>query len=357
MKRLWSFAKLPLRKPPVVGAAPADVVHRENKWSLLRYRARPAGAAYRTPLLLVPSLINRHYVLDLQPGKSFVESMVDAGHDVFAIDWGRATAEDRYLTLEDFADRALGRAARVASRLSGAGQAHLMGYCLGGTLTAIHAARRPQNVASLTLVAAPVRFGDEGLLAAWSRTSGFDPSTLVAAFGNAPWPLMQAAFHMLRPTLTLAKLVHLLNKADDDAYVEGFLALETWGNDNVSFPGRAFESLIRDLYRDDALARGALSIAGRPVRLADVRCPLMAITFEHDTIVPAGSATAILQLAGSKDVEHIHLPGGHVGAMVSRAAKDGLWPRMSAFWASRDGATGVPASARPSARRRRTAVS
>jgi polyhydroxyalkanoate synthase len=322
-----------------VGAAPADVVHREGKWSLLRYRpaAGSAGPKHKTPVLLVPSLINRHYVLDLQPGKSFVEAMLEAGHDVWAIDWGRPTDEDRYLTLEDFADRALGRAVRIASRASGAGKANLLGYCLGGTLTAIHAALRPEQVASLTLVAAPVRFGDDGLLAAWTRTSGFDPSTLVAAFGNAPWPLMQAAFHMLRPTLVLAKLVHLLNKADDDAFVEGFLALETWGNDNVSFPGGAFVGLVRDLYRDDALARGTLSMAGRPVRLGDVRCPLLAITFEHDSIVPAASATAILELAGSKEKEHVHLPGGHVGAMVSRSAKDGLWPRISGFWAGRDG--------------------
>lgn len=355
MKRLWSFAKLPLRKPPVVGAAPADVVHREGKWSLLRYRS--AGPKHRTPVLLVPSLINRHYVLDLQPGKSFVESMLEAGHDVWAIDWGRPTAEDRYLTLEDFADRALGRAVRIASRVSGAGKVHLLGYCLGGTLTAIHAALRPEHVASLTLVAAPVRFGDEGLLAAWTRTSGFDPRTLVAAFGNAPWPLMQAAFHMLRPTLTLAKLVHLLHKADDDAFVEGFLALETWGNDNVSFPGGAFEGLIRDLYRDDALARGTLSMGGKVVRLADVRCPLLAITFEHDTIVPAASATAILELAGSKDKEHVHLPGGHVGAMVSRSAKDGLWPRISGFWAGRDGSRRGSAAASPAPRRGRHAAS
>lgn len=353
MKRLWSFAKLPLRRPPVVGAAPADVVHRENKWSLLRYRS--TGPKHRTPVVLVPSLINRHYVLDLQPGKSFVESMLEAGHDVWAIDWGRPTAEDRYLTLEDFADRAIGRAARIAARTAGAGQAHLLGYCLGGTLTAIHAALRPEHVASLTLVAAPVRFGDDGLLAAWTRTAGFDPRALVAAFGNAPWPLMQAAFHMLRPTLTLAKLVHLLHKADDETFVEGFLALETWGNDNVSFPGAAFETLTKDLYRDDALAKGTLSMAGRPVRLADVRCPLLAITFEHDTIVPPASATAILELAGSKDKEHLHLPGGHVGAMVSRSAKQGLWPRISAFWAAREPAS---LTARPApARRRRPAVS
>ena len=81
--RLRNLVKLPFRTRPAVGTTPADVVHEENKWRLLRYRARPEGVAHRTPVLLVPSLINRHYVLDLMPGKSFAEYMVGRGHDVF----------------------------------------------------------------------------------------------------------------------------------------------------------------------------------------------------------------------------------------------------------------------------------
>ena len=351
MRRLLSFASLPARPRPAVGTTPADVVHQEGAWRLLRYRPRPAGPAYATPVLLVPSLINRHYVLDLLPGKSFAEALVASGHDTWVIDWGRPGDEDRFLGLGDYADRALGRAVRIASRATGAGRAHLLGYCLGGTLAVIHAALRPEHVASLALVAAPVRFGDEGLLAAWTRTRTFEAAALVRALGNAPWPLMQAAFHLLRPTLTLSKLVHLLHKADDDPYVEGFLALETWGNDNVSLAGGAFEALVCDLYRDDALARGTLSLGGRPVRLSEVRCPILAITFEHDTIVPPASAAAIFELASSTDREHLHLPGGHVGAMVSRSAKDSLWPRIMGFWAARDGAR-----ARAAGGRRRAAV-
>ena len=114
MKGLPTLVTLPTRPKPPVGTTPADVVHSENKWRLLRYRPGPAGIRYQTPLLLVPSLINRHYVLDLLPGKSFAEAMVAAGHEVYIIDWGTPGPEDRYLSFDDITDHYLGRATRIA---------------------------------------------------------------------------------------------------------------------------------------------------------------------------------------------------------------------------------------------------
>ncbi|HEY3355564.1 MAG TPA: alpha/beta fold hydrolase [Polyangia bacterium] len=353
MKRLWNLFTLGARPKPQVGVTPADVVHRENKWRLLHYRPRAGGAAATTPLLLVPSLINRHYVLDLMPGKSFVEYLVAQGHDVYAIDWGTPGDEDRYLSFDDVCDGYLGRAVRHCARHGARGRTHLLGYCLGGTLTAMYAARRPAHVASLTGIAAPVRFDDDGLLARWTRSQSFDVDALVAGAGNVPWQLMQSAFHMLRPTLPLSKAVHLLDRAWNDEYLDGFLALETWGNDNVSFPGECFKTLIR-LYRDDAIVNERVVLAGRPVRLADVRCPTLAVTFEHDNIVPWRSAAELLERVGAPDRERIHLPGGHVGAVVSRAAAKALWPRLSAWWAARD--TDAPvAVAAPAAPRKAAA--
>lgn len=339
MKRWLNLAKLPFRKAEV-GLTPADVVHRENKWRLLHYRPRAQGLAFQTPLLLVPSLINRHYVLDLMPGKSFTEYLVGLGHDVFTIDWGTPGPEDRYLSFDELTDRYLGRAIRIAGEGAPGGKPHVLGYCLGGTLAAIHAGAHPDAMASLTALAAPVRFGEEGLLAAWTRTRSFDVKALVAGMGNVPWQLMQGAFHLLRPTLNLSKAVHLLDKAWDDTFLDGFLALETWGNDNVSFPGAAYETYIEELYRGDALARGSFALSGKRVRLGDVRMPVLAVTFQHDNIVPAASAAALLELVGSADKKQIHLPGGHVGAVVSRGAAKSLWPQLSQFWAERDGAVG-----------------
>ncbi|MBX3268682.1 MAG: alpha/beta fold hydrolase [Sandaracinaceae bacterium] len=334
MNRWLRLAERLRRGRPPVGTTPADVVHRENKWRLLRYRSE--RVRYRTPILLVPSLINRHYVLDLLPGKSFAEHLVAQGFDVFCIDWGTPADEDRYLTFDDVCGRTLARAVRAASRHGARGTCHVLGYCMGGTLAAIHAARFPDRLASLLVLAAPVEFDDEGLLSAWTRSDGFDVDALVDGLGNVPWPLLQASFHMLRPTLNLAKAVTLADRAWDDRFLDGFFALETWGNDNVDFPGECYRTWIRDVYRANALVRGELSLMGRRVRLSDVTCPLLAVTFEHDNIVPHRSASALVERAGSADKQHLHLPGGHVGAVVSSGAKAHLWPTLTAWWAARD---------------------
>lgn len=358
LRRLFALAKLPSRPKPAVGLTPADVVFTENKWRLLRYRPVPGGPMHKTPVLLVPSLINRHYVLDLMPGKSFAEWLVARGFDVFCVDWGTPEDEDRFVTFDDVCDRWLGRALRQTCKLAGSERAHLLGYCLGGTLTTIHAAAHPERVASMCVLAAPVRFDPSapasGLLEAWTRVPSFDVRALVDATGNVPWQLMQAAFHMLRPTLTLSKAVHMVDRAWDDEFMDGFLALEAWGNDNVSFPGECYARYITELYQHDALARGDFSLGGRRVRLADLSCPLQVVTFEHDNIVPKESALALLELAGSPEKRHVHLPGGHVGAVVSRAASKRLWPEIEAFFAAHDAAAATPPerprSRRPSAR-------
>ncbi len=322
---------------PPVGQTPHDVVFAENKWRLLRFRPRPDVARrFRTPILLVPSLINRWYILDLQPGRSFAEWLVAQGHDVYIIDWGTPGAEDRYLTFDDVCDRYLGRALRQVARRSPDGVAHVLGYCLGGTLATIHAAARPERVASLVALAAPIDFHDDGLLSVWTRTPTFDVGAIVDAFGNVPWPLMQASFHLLKPTLNLAKVVALVDRAWDDEFLDGFLATERWGNDNVSFPGECYRRYIEELYRGNALVRGAFTLSARPARLDAIDCPVLAVTFGHDHIVPRASAGALLAGVSSPDQAELHLAGGHVGAVVSRKAAQTLWPQLSRWWAARD---------------------
>jgi len=349
MKRLKNLASLLTRPKPPVGTTPADVVHRENKWRLLRYK-RPADRPrkFQTPVLLVPSLINRHYVMDLLPGKSMAEDLVAAGHDVYCIDWGTPGDEDRFVTFDDVCDKYLGRAIRHVARTSPRNKAHVLGYCLGGTLATIHAAARPEHIASLLLLAAPVSFTDDGPLAVWTRSPKFDVGSIVEGFGNVPWQLMQGAFHLLRPTLTMAKAVGVIDRAANDEFLDGFLAIETWGNDNVSFPGECYKEYIEQLYRGNGLMEGTFSLSTIPVRLENIECPVSCVVFEHDNIVPWQSAAVLLDRVSSKDKVLLKLPGGHVGAVVSTAAQKNLWPKMTAFWAERD-STPEPKRAPPPA--------
>jgi polyhydroxyalkanoate synthase len=173
------------------------------------------------------------------------------------------------------------------------------------------------------------------------RTKSFDVDAILKAFGNVPWPLMQASFHMLKPTLNLQKAMHVLDRAWDDESLEGFLALEGWGADNVSFPGECYRTYIRALYQNDDLIRGDFTVTGTRVSLANIRCPLLVLTFEQDHIVPWQSAAALLDLVRSTDKSRIHLPGGHVGAVVSSSARTRLWPLLSEWGSSRDGAEPV----------------
>jgi len=323
------------RKAPQVGLTPAHVVHRENKWRLLHYQGGPADKA-STPLLIIPSLINRSYVLDLQPGRSFVEYLVNRGHDVYMIDWGTPTAEDRYLTFDDICDRYIGRAVRKVARRSETGDVHLLGYCLGGTLATIYTSVRPDYVATLTALATPIDFDDGGLLSTWSRISTFDLDALIDGFGNVPWQLMQASFNMLTPTLNLSKAMNVIDRAWDDEFLDGFFAIERWGSDNVSFPGECYRRYITELYRQNALVRNRFSLSGEPVRLRNIGCPTLVVTFEHDNIVPISSAACLMDLISSEDKEQLTMRGGHVGAVVSRKASEGLWPAMSDWWLARD---------------------
>lgn len=343
MKGLLNTLQLWRRPRPVVGATPADVIHAENKWRLLRYV--PKAIQHHSPVLLIPSLINRHYVLDLMPGKSFAEWLVAQGHDVWCIDWGAPTAEDRFVTFDDIVDRAIARALRKLPA-----RPHVLGYCMGGTLAAIHSALHPDSMQSLVALAAPVRFDDGGLLSKWTRSPAFDVNAMVDAFGTVPWQLMQGAFQLLRPTLPLSKAVLLLDRAWNDEFLDGFLALERWGNDNVSLPGELYKTYVNELYRGDALMKGTLKVSGRPAALKQITCPTLAVTFAHDNIVPRGAAAALIPAISSARKEELHLPGGHVGAVVSKLAAKTLWPTLSSFFQTHDPAR-RPARATTAARR------
>lgn len=330
LRRLVALGGLPSRRAPAVGSTPADVVWRENKLRLLRYRADPEAPAQGLPVVLVPSLINRHYVLDLMPGKSLVAWLVAEGFEVYCIDWGTPGPEDAWQDLDDIILGLLARAVRAA----GAGRpVHLLGYCMGGMFTAMLAAKRPELVATLTAIAAPIRLaGDPGLLRAWATVPGLDVDALVAAEGVVPWQLLQSAFQLLRPTLNLNKTVHLVDRAGRDGFLDGFLAMEAWANDNVGLPGAFFATYMNEIYRDDRLANGGLSLGGAPVDLGAICCPTHAVVFAHDHIAPRESCAALLQLIGAGERRLLELSGSHVGGVVSRAGSAKLWPALRAFW-------------------------
>ena len=329
---------------PQVAATPADVLWQEGNARLSRYRRDGAAHASATPLLLVCSLINRPYVLDLLAERSVVRRLLDRGHDVWLLDWGTPTAADASRPLADYALEQLPRAAAVVTERTGRDRLHLLGYCMGGTLSlmAIAAGRLP--AASLVAMATPVALHDEGLLSLWCRAPGFYPAELAGAYGNVPPHILQPAFKMLDPVSLATKFIHLDGKVEDDDFLRFFLAMETWLEDSVAFPGRAFIDWVQ-LYRSDALARGELKLDGVKIDLARVRCPIFHVVAEGDYITPPPSSLALETLTSARAQKTMRLSGGHIGLSTGRAAHERLWPAV-ADWLHENDAPAQQASAR-----------
>jgi polyhydroxyalkanoate synthase len=111
----------------------------------------------------------------------------------------------------------------------------------------------------------------------------------------------------------------------DDKFVEKFLALETWLNDNVDFPGLTYAEYIRTMYRENQLVKGELKLNGENVNLADINCPVLTVTASKDHIVPPQSATILNELVSSTDKTVLDFNTGHIGVTVGGAARKGLW--------------------------------
>jgi len=328
-------------KAPPLAQTPRDELPLESGARLLRFRppertpSVPPGPApaRRPPILLVPSLINRWYVLDLRPGASLVEALVGAGLDVWLLDWGIPEAEDRYLDW-DAVLRRLGRAVRRVLRETASPGLALLGYCMGGTLAAIHAAQHPGPLTALVTLAAPIDFAEGGMLRRMVDPAWFDADAIADA-GNVAPSQMQAGFTALRPTLEAAKLASLPDLAADPRARDAFLALEAWASDNIPFPGEAYRRYIGELYQGNQLVAGTHRANGAPVSLVAITCPVLAITASRDAICPPAAATALLRHVGSTDTSALEVPGGHVGAVVgSRAAKE-MYPALIRWLESR----------------------
>lgn len=314
---------------------PKDVVFRDGTARVLRFRSKGGGV----PLLLVPSLINRWYVLDLRPGASLAEAMVAAGIDTYCIDWGVPEDEDRYLSWEDVLGR-LDRVARFVQRSTGAPKLAVLGYCMGATLSAIWASQHDARVAALIDLAGPIDFSQAGILATMVDERWFDVDAIAGA-GNVSPQQMQSGFQAMRPTQNMAKLFGFLDRAQDPASRSAFFALEEWANDNVPFPAAAYKTYIEELYQKNSLFAGTHRVFGQPAQLSSITAPTMVIGADRDAICPLPAARALLESVSSTDKELLVVPGGHVGAVIGKNASKVLYPGI-AKWLAKYGVGARP---------------
>jgi polyhydroxyalkanoate synthase len=330
-RRVENFAKL-LTDPaePRTGQTPRQEVFKRNKSRLYRYES---ARRHRTPLLFVPNLgISRPYIFDLLPGGSFIEHMTREGFDFYLLDWGVFGPEDNGLTLTESVTKILPRMAAKVLETSGASELSVIGYCMGAPLSACFIAGHPEvPVRNFVDMAGPIDFSKIGLFGLWLDRRFFNVDRFVDTMGAVPADLVRAGFKLLKPTMDLSTSLNLWWNLWNDKYVEGFSALSRWANEYVAFPAEFFREWVRDFYQDNKLVRGELSMAGRPVRLGSVTCPVFVVAAQEDYIAPPACVRALIDAVGSRDKEYVELPGGHISLIAGRGAAVHCWPRVSAW--------------------------
>lgn len=324
-----AFDKVPVE----LATTPHDVVLTDNKARLLAYHQ--ANPKYATPVLLLPSMVNRHTLLDLTEESSLVRAFLGAGFRTYLLDWGRPTAEDRHLPAAEYVDGVLHRAVRKVRVLSGASQVTLGGYCMGGSMALIYAALYPDLVKNLLLWATPVDFEQGGKLTLWAKRDAFDADGFVNAVGNAAPEHLQPAFDMLIPTWRLRQWTTFSRYGHLPMFVKQFVALSTWTADNVEVPAEVFRVVARDLYQGNKLLKGGLMLGGREVRLGAITASTLNLASAKDHIVVPGCAHQLKGRLGTTDVDEIAYPVGHLGLAMGPEALTVIWPNMMSWLAAR----------------------
>lgn len=268
---------------------PRHTWYEEGSCRLLEFPV-PAGVTPRPiPLLMIYSFINRWYILDLMPGHSFIEALSRRGYQVYMLDWGFPGPEHATLGLDYYLETVARRAVERICRRHRVDRLFLFGYCLGGTLAAMMAARRPERYEGLVLLTTPLDFTEAGLLSLWTNKEFFKPEKIAEAFGVVPDKLLHASFPWMNPKATLAKGRTLYDNIMNDTFLTNFRSLDRWGTDNVPFPGRVFKEIIRNCYQDNQLAKGEFLLGGRRLDLGAITCPTLNLFAKNDTIAPPSS--------------------------------------------------------------------
>ncbi|MBN1773874.1 MAG: alpha/beta fold hydrolase [Deltaproteobacteria bacterium] len=324
---------------PGLDATPKAEVHREGKWSVrvvLADDGTPAAPAVARgaplpPVLLVPPLMVRPLVFDLQPDHSFVRLLRDRGLATYVLDLGEPDRGDRAVRLDDYVLQALPAAADAVRAHAGATRLSLVGYCLGGLFGLLHAAGHPGQVARLATVATPVDFSKMGFVGLLGAAAAGRVDPLVDALGVVPGWLATAGFQLLSGRRAVERVLELRDHGADEPFLRAYGSISSWLGGLVPYPGEAFKQFLRELMRRNRAHDSWLTFGERRFDLAAVDCPVLAFAGESDAIAPLASVVALREHLPPERVVVRPAPGGHVGVLGGPAAPAAVWEPTAEF--------------------------
>lgn len=304
-----------------IAVTPGKVIYRNNLIELIQYTP-VTDEVYARPVLITPAWIMKYYILDLTPKHSLVNYLVKKGHTVFMISWKNPKKKDHNLGMDDYLNLGIMAALDAISAIVPKQKINLVGYCLGGTLTAIATAAmtrdNDERLASMTLFAAQTDFtepGELGLFIDESQISFLE--NLMSEKGYLDTHQMAGAFQMLRSNdLVWSRMVHDYMLGQRKPLSD----LMAWNADATRLPYRMHSEYLRKLFLQNQLAEGKYFVNNKPIALQDISVPIFVVATERDHVSPWRSVFQI-NLLTTGDVTFALTSGGHNVGIVSMPSK------------------------------------
>ncbi len=304
-----------------LATTPGKVIHQNDICQLIQYQAT-TGTVLKRPLLVVPPWINKFYILDLAPEKSFIRWCVEQGHTVFVVSWVNPDRHQAKKSFEHYMREGIFESADAIEAITGESQINAVGYCVGGTLLSIAlayaAATGDTRVASATLFATQVDFSQAGDLKVFVDEEQIEAvEKQMDVRGYLEGRNMHAAFNMLRPNdLIWPYVIANYFKGEKPAPFD----LLYWNADTTRMPAANHSFYLRNCYLDNRLSKGEMEIAGVAIDLAKVTIPVFNLAAREDHIAPPLSVFIGSGLFGGK-VTYVLAGSGHIAGVINPPAR------------------------------------
>ncbi|MCA1494621.1 poly(3-hydroxyalkanoate) polymerase subunit PhaC [Sinorhizobium alkalisoli] len=305
-----------------IAITPGKVIAQSDVCQVIQYEASTETVLKR-PLLIVPPWINKFYVLDLNPQKSFIKWAVDQGHTVFVISWVNPDERHARKDWEAYVREGIDFALDTVETATGEREVNAVGYCVGGTLLAatlaLHAAERDNRIRSATLFTTQVDFTYAGDLKVFADEDQIrQVEAKMNTIGYLEGSKMATAFNMLRASeLIWPYFVNNYLKGQEPMPFD----LLYWNSDSTRMPAANHSFYLRNCYLENKLAKGEMVLAGKQVSLGDVTIPIYNLATKEDHIAPAKSVFLGSQLFGGK-VTFVLSGSGHIAGVVNPPDKN-----------------------------------
>jgi polyhydroxyalkanoate synthase len=304
-----------------VAATPGKVILRNDLIELIQY-APTTETVNKRPLLIVPPWINKFYILDLNPDKSFVRWAVAQGQTVFMISWVNAEATHRDKDWNAYMREGIFAALEAIEQTTGERDVNTIGYCVGGTLLsatlAYMAETQDERIKSATFFAAQTDFSEAGDLKVYideEQLASIESS--MRDTGYLDGSKMASAFNMLRPNdLIWPYVVNNYLKGQQPAAFD----LLAWNSDSTRIPAANHSFYLRCCYLENRLAKGEMELGGKKLSLGKIKIPIYSIATQEDHIAPAKSVFNGVKLFGG-DVRFVLGGSGHIAGIINPPTK------------------------------------